>query len=108
MAPFPVCITPLTVAPDSQPMMLARELSAKLAEAGIESILDDRDERPGVKFKDSELVGFPLRVNLGEKSLAKGEIELKPRGGTMRMVPIAAAAAEVIAWVRAEAARLQG
>ena len=64
--------------------------------------------RPGVKFKDSELVGFPLRVNLGEKSLAKGEIELKPRGGTMRMVPIADAAAEVIAWVRSESARLQG
>ena len=108
VAPFTVCITPLTVAPESQPMTLARELSATLEAAGIEAILDDRDERPGVKFKDSELVGFPLRVNLGEKSLAKGEIELKPRGGTLRMVPIADAAAEVIAWVRAESARLQG
>jgi len=107
VAPFTVCITPLTVAPESQPMTLARELAATLEAAGIEVILDDRDERPGVKFKDSELVGFPLRVNLGEKSLAKGEIELKPRGGTMRMVPIADAAAEVIAWVRAESARLQ-
>ncbi len=107
VAPFTVCITPLTVAPESQPMTLARELAATLEAAGIEAILDDRDERPGVKFKDSELVGFPLRVNLGEKSLAKGEIELKPRGGTMRMVPIADAAAEVIAWVRAESARLQ-
>ena len=108
VAPFTVCITPLTVAPESQPMTLARELAATLEAAGIEAILDDRDERPGVKFKDSELVGFPLRVNLGEKSLAKGEIELKPRGGTLRMVPIADAAAEVIAWVRAESARLQG
>ncbi len=108
VAPFTVCITPLTVAPESQPMTLARELAAALEAAGIEAILDDRDERPGVKFKDSELVGFPLRVNLGEKSLAKGEIELKPRGGTMRMVPIADAATEVIAWVRAESARLQG
>ena len=108
VAPFTVCITPLTVAPESQPMTLARELAATLEAAGIEAILDDRAERPGVKFKDSELVGFPLRVNLGEKSLAKGEIELKPRGGTMRMVPIADAAAEVIAWVRAESARLQG
>jgi prolyl-tRNA synthetase len=108
VAPYTVCITPLTVAPGSQPMTLARELAATLEAAGIEAILDDRDERPGVKFKDSELVGFPLRVNLGEKSLAKGEIELKPRGGTMRMVPIADAAAEVIAWVRAESARLQG
>ena len=108
VAPYTVCITPLTVASESQPMTLARELAATLEAAGIEAILDDRDERPGVKFKDSELVGFPLRVNLGEKSLAKGEIELKPRGGTMRMVPIADAAAEVIAWVRAESARLQG
>jgi prolyl-tRNA synthetase len=108
VAPFTVCITPLTVAPESQPMTLARELAATLEAAGIEAILDDRDERPGVKFKDSELVGFPLRVNLGEKSLAKGEVELKPRGGTMRMVPIADAAAEVIAWVRAESARLRG
>jgi len=108
VAPFTVCITPLTVAPESQPMTLARELAATLEAAGIEAILDDRDERPGVKFKDSELVGFPLRVNLGEKSLAKGEIELKPRGGSLRMVPIADAATEVIAWVRAESARLQG
>jgi prolyl-tRNA synthetase len=108
VAPYTVCITPLTVTSESQPMTLARELAATLEAAGIEAILDDRDERPGVKFKDSELVGFPLRVNLGEKSLAKGEIELKPRGGTMRMVPIADAAAEVIAWVRAESARLQG
>ena len=106
VAPFAVCLTPLTVTPGSQPMTLALDLQARLEAAGIETILDDRDERPGVKFKDSELVGFPLRVNLGEKSLAKGEIELKPRGGTMRMVPIADAAAEVIAWVRAESERL--
>ena len=48
--------------------------------------LDVRDERPGVKFKDSELVGFPIRVGIGEKSLAKGEVELKPRGGTLQSV----------------------
>jgi prolyl-tRNA synthetase len=59
-----------------------------------------------VKFKDSELVGFPLRLNLGEKSLAKGEVELKPRGRTVEMVPIAEAAARAIAWVKAERARL--
>jgi len=50
---------------------------------GVEVILDDRDERPGVKFKDSELIGFPLRIGIGEKSLAKGEVELKPRGGAL-------------------------
>ena len=46
-------------------------------------ILDDREERPGVKFKDSELIGFPIRIAIGEKSLAKGEVELKPRAGSL-------------------------
>jgi prolyl-tRNA synthetase len=107
VAPFQVCITPLSVVPDGQPMTLARQISDELTAAGIEVILDDRDERPGVKFKDSELVGFPLRVNLGEKSLAKGEIELKPRNGPVKLVPIAAAGAEVIAWFQAEKAKYQ-
>jgi prolyl-tRNA synthetase len=49
-------------------------------------ILDDRDDRPGVKFKDSELVGFPIRVGIGEKSLAKGEVEIKPRAGALLAV----------------------
>ena len=51
-------------------------------------ILDDRDERPGVKFKDSELVGFPIRIGIGEKSLAKGEVEIKPRNGALQSVKI--------------------
>ena len=50
---------------------------------GVDVILDDRNDRPGVKFKDSELVGFPIRIGIGEKSLAKGEVELKPRAGAM-------------------------
>jgi prolyl-tRNA synthetase len=49
----------------------------------VDVILDDRNDRPGVKFKDSELVGFPIRVGVGEKSLAKGEVEIKPRNGTL-------------------------
>ena len=88
-------------------MTVAVKLHDELSAAGIEVILDDRDERPGVKFKDSELVGFPLRVNLGEKSLAKGEVELKARGGTLQMVKIEDAAAKVIEWVKAEQAKLQ-
>lgn len=107
VAPYQVCLTPLSVAADSAPMKLAVQLHDELSEAGIEVILDDRDERPGVKFKDSELVGFPLRVNLGEKSMAKGEVELKPRGGTLQMVKIEEAASQVIAWVRSEMAKHQ-
>jgi prolyl-tRNA synthetase len=45
----------------------------------VEAILDDRADRPGVKFNDADLVGFPLRVTVGEKSLAKGVVELKAR-----------------------------
>jgi prolyl-tRNA synthetase len=56
-----------------------------------------------VKFKDSELVGFPLRVNLGEKSLAKGEIEIKPRNGAMFTVPIEQASTRVLEWLRQQA-----
>jgi prolyl-tRNA synthetase len=83
VAPFTVCITPLTVAPDSAVMKLAEKMYADLVARGVDVILDDRDERPGVKFKDSELVGFPIRIGVGEKSLAKGEVEIKPRGGAM-------------------------
>ena len=106
VAPYQVCITPLTVAADSPAMKLAEQLYAELTQAGLEVIIDDRDERPGVKFKDSELVGFPIRIGLGEKSLAKGEVEIKPRGGALRSVKTEEAAADVIAWVKAEKAKL--
>ena len=93
-------------AADSPAMKLAEELYAELTQAGLEVIIDDRDERPGVKFKDSELVGFPIRIGLGEKSLAKGEVEIKPRCGALRSVKTEDAAADVIAWVKAEKAKL--
>lgn len=107
VAPFEVCLTPLNVATGAPTRIVAEDLYAQLTAAGVEVILDDRDERPGVKFKDSELAGFPLRVNLGEKSLAKGEVELKPRGGSVQMVKSGEAAAQVIAWVQAERDRLR-
>jgi prolyl-tRNA synthetase len=100
IAPYEVCLTPLNVAPDSQAMKLAEQLYADLTAQGVEVILDDRDERPGVKFKDADLVGFPLRVALGEKSLARGEVEIKPRGGELRAVKIEAALAETLKLVR--------
>ena len=88
VAPYQVCLTPLAVTPDSQAMQLAEKFYAELTARGVDVILDDRDERPGVKFKDSELVGFPIRIGLGEKSLAKGEVEIKPRNGAMQFVKI--------------------
>jgi prolyl-tRNA synthetase len=86
VAPYTVCITPLAVAPESEAMKLAEKIYAELTARGVDVILDDRDERPGVKFKDSELVGFPIRIGIGEKSLAKGEVELKPRNGALQAI----------------------
>ena len=88
VAPYTVCITPLNVAPESEVMKLAEKLYAELTERGIDVILDDRNDRPGVKFKDSELVGFPIRIGIGEKSLAKGEVEIKPRAASLITVKI--------------------
>ena len=83
VAPYAVCITPLTVTADSPVITLAEKIYTELSSRGVEVILDDREERPGVKFKDSELIGFPIRIAIGEKSLAKGEVELKPRAGSL-------------------------
>ena len=83
VAPYAVCITPLSVAPESEVMKKAEHIYTELSSAGIDVILDDRNERPGFKFKDSELVGFPIRIGIGEKSLAKGEVEIKPRVGAL-------------------------
>ena len=100
VAPYQVCITPLAVAPDSAAMKLAEAIYAELTAQGVDVILDDRDERPGVKFKDADLVGFPLRVSIGEKSLAKGEVEVKPRNGALQAVKADEAVARVLALVR--------
>jgi prolyl-tRNA synthetase len=101
VAPYQVCITPLAVAPDSQAMQTAEKFYAELTARGVDVILDDRDERPGVKFKDADLVGFPLRLALGEKSLLKGEVEIKPRGGAVTFVKIDEAVEAVVKLVAA-------
>jgi len=101
VAPYHVCITPLAVAPDSQAMKLAEQFYAELTAQGIEVLLDDRDERPGVKFKDADLVGIPIRLALGEKSLANGEVEIKRRGGELTPVKIEQAVSKVLELVLA-------
>jgi prolyl-tRNA synthetase len=108
VAPYQVCITPLNVAPGSEPMKLAEKIYAELTAKGVDAVLDDRDERPGVKFKDSELVGFPIRIGIGEKSLAKGEVEIKPRGGALQPVKIGAAVEAVVKLVEVGNTRLRG
>ena len=104
VAPYQVCITPLSIAPESQAMQLAEKIYTELTARGVDVILDDRDDRPGVKFKDADLVGFPLRVGLGEKSLAKGEVEIKPRNGPVQFVKIEDTVAAVLKLIAANPA----
>ena len=101
IAPYAVCITPLSVVPGGPIMQLAEKLYAELKAQGVEVILDDRDDRPGVKFKDADLVGFPLRLGIGEKGLAKGVVEIKPRGGEMLALPPEQATAKLLEMIRA-------
>jgi prolyl-tRNA synthetase len=102
VAPYSVCITPLSVAPDSEVMKRAEKIYAELVAQGVDVIIDDRDDRPGVKFKDSELVGFPIRVGVGEKSLAKGEVEIKPRAGALISVKADEAVEKVMQLIQAD------
>jgi prolyl-tRNA synthetase len=78
IAPAQVQVVPVKWT-DDRMRAAAEDLYAKLQTAGVETILDDRDERPGVKFKDADLLGIPLRVTVGGKGLDRGVFELKRR-----------------------------
>jgi prolyl-tRNA synthetase len=73
IAPFEVVVT--SVGKDEAVIAKAQEVYEQLLAAGVDAFFDDRDERPGVKFKDADLIGFPLRIAVGAKSLAAGNIE---------------------------------
>jgi prolyl-tRNA synthetase len=106
IAPFQVTL--LTLQPkDADVVAAADKLYADLKAAGIEVLYDDRDERPGSKFKDADLIGVPLRVAVGKKSLAEGKLELKGRRDAKAELIDAARGAEiVVARVQAELERL--
>jgi prolyl-tRNA synthetase len=81
---WPVPLAPYTCAVlslqrDKEVLEAAEKLYEELKAAGVEVFWDDRDERPGVKFKDADLVGFPVRVVIGSKALAKGVVEVSTR-----------------------------
>ncbi|MGA2518937.1 MAG: proline--tRNA ligase [Thermodesulfobacteriota bacterium] len=78
IAPFQVLILPVNIKTDFL-KETAEQLYQTLSQSGIEVLYDDREESPGVKFKDADLVGIPLRVTLGEKNLKKGLVEIKKR-----------------------------
>ena len=79
MAPFQVAILPMNAHKSQRLREAAQALYDRLAEAGFEVLLDDRDARPGVMFADMELIGIPVRVVLSEKHLDAGELEIKGR-----------------------------
>jgi prolyl-tRNA synthetase len=78
VAPYEVVVVPLNVKDDAV-RQAAEKIYADLLAAGIDVLIDDRDERPGVKFNDADLIGFPVRVVIGGKGLAEGAVELKRR-----------------------------
>ncbi len=95
IAPFHCSVVALNTK-DTGVMAAAGEIYFKLEKLGIEVLFDDRDERPGVKFKDNDLIGIPLRVVVGSKGLAEGKVELKIRqGGEVLSLPIEEALAKV-------------
>jgi len=79
LAPFQVDLIPIDFSKNSAVREQVLNLHKNLEAAGIEVLLDDRDERPGVKFKDCDLLGIPLRVVIGPKTLDKGQAEVKER-----------------------------
>ncbi|MBR5228513.1 MAG: proline--tRNA ligase [Firmicutes bacterium] len=79
VAPYHVTVT-VVKAKDADQMALAEKIEAELSAKGIEVVVDDRDERPGVKFKDADLIGFPVRIVVGKKA-AEGIVEYKLRTG---------------------------
>lgn len=78
IAPYHVIIVPVSIK-DQEQASVANAIYNKLEDAGVEVVLDDRNERPGVKFKDADLIGFPIRVTIGPKSLKQGKVEITMR-----------------------------
>ncbi len=91
IAPYHVVVVPPNTA-DTEQMKAAYEIYEKLLSLGVETVLDDRDERAGVKFKDADLIGFPIRITTG-KTLSEGLVELKIRkdGEVLQLTPDEAA-----------------
>lgn len=78
IAPYHVIVVPVN-AKDEASVALAEEIYVKLQKHGIETVIDDRNERPGVKFKDADLIGYPVRVVVGPKTIQNNSLEVKLR-----------------------------
>jgi prolyl-tRNA synthetase len=80
VAPYEVVLT-VVRADDEATIKAADQLYTGLLDSGVEVLIDDREERPGVKFADSELIGIPYRVTVGPRGVAEGMVELTTRRG---------------------------
>jgi prolyl-tRNA synthetase len=88
IAPYHVVVVPVN-SKDGRQTELAESLYSQLTKAGVETVLDDRNERAGVKFKDADLIGYPLRVTIGAKTLEENVLECKiRRTGEVRYLEI--------------------
>jgi prolyl-tRNA synthetase len=104
LAPFQVSI--VTAGKEPELAEAAEKLERELESRGVEVLYDDRDERAGLKFKDSELLGIPLRVTVGKRGLAEGKLELKARGEKeARFVPVGEVVADLERAIHAQVAR---
>jgi prolyl-tRNA synthetase len=79
IAPFAVIIVPIGISKSARVREAAEQLYGELTENGVEVLLDDRDERPGIMFAEAELIGIPHRVVIGERGLKDGNIEYQAR-----------------------------
>ncbi len=97
IAPFEAVVVPIN-AKDEALMATATKVYEDLKAAGVDALLDDRKERAGVKFKDADLIGYPIRITISKMTLGTGEAEVKIRKtGDVLQVPLAEAAVEVAA-----------
>ena len=102
LAPFRVALCPIQPGRNAEVAETAERLYRELSEAGIEVLLDDRGERPGVMFADMELIGIPHRVTIGGKGLERGVVEYQSRSGEATgEIPVAEAVSSLLERLRA-------
>jgi prolyl-tRNA synthetase len=102
IAPFSVVVTPIGYGKSQQVRQVADQLYAQLQSSGIDVLLDDRDERPGVMFAEMELIGIPHRITIGERGLKEGNVEyVNRRSLQTTSIPVV----EALAFMRAQLAQ---
>jgi prolyl-tRNA synthetase len=101
MAPFEVALVPLNMDKSEAVATATEALYEQLIAMGVEVFMDDRKERPGVKFAQMELIGIPVRITVGDRSLAEGNIELQERTSDQKqLIPVSEASKAIVAMIR--------